>query len=117
MTDPQPQRRLPHLTFAERVAAVWSALASLSVGVVMPLLVLPEVAAALDAATVLDDHARYALNPWLGHFLGALSGSMLIGALFGPLRQELGRLLLILSLVVALSSGFYTSWALQGLLG
>jgi hypothetical protein len=117
MTGPPPHRLFTQLTFAERVAALWSALASLSVGVVVPLLLLPEVAASLDPEALLDDHARRALNPWLGHFLGALSGTMLVGALLGPLRQELGRLLLILSLVVALASGFYTSWALQSVVG
>ena len=106
-----------HLTFAEGVAAVWAALASVSVGLVLPLGLAPEVAATVDPELILDGHAQNALNPWVGHFFGAVSGSVLLWALFWPLRQELARLLLILSLVVALSSGLYTSWGLQAVLG
>ena len=117
MTAPPPKRRLyRHLTFAEGVASVWSALASVWVGLVLPLVLAPEVSATLPPDAVLSAHARFALNPWLGHFLGAVSSVTLGWGLFWPLRQELGRFLVVLSLVVALASGLYTSWALQGAL-
>jgi hypothetical protein len=116
--NPVKLRRLyRHLTFAEGVAAVWSALAAVSVGLVAPLVVVPQVWDALGPGQSLDQHARWALNPWLGHFCGALAGCILLAALFWPLRQELSRLLLILSLVMSLATGFFTSWALQGVFG
>ncbi|HCH64928.1 MAG TPA: hypothetical protein DFR83_19135 [Deltaproteobacteria bacterium] len=105
-----------HLTFSEGVAAAWAALAAVSVGVALPLGLAPEVAATLEPGVLLDVHAQNALNPWFGHFWGAMSGSMLLGSLCWPQRQEVARVLLILSLVVALASGLYCSWALQALL-
>jgi hypothetical protein len=106
-----------YLTFAEGVAAVWSGLAAVSVGLVVPLVLLPEVVSTMEEGMLLGDHARRALNPWLGHTAGGLAATILVGALFLPMRQEVARMLLISSLVLSLAVGFYTSWALQAVLG
>lgn len=108
------RRLVRHLTFAEGVAAVWSLLAAVSVGLVGPLVVVPEIVAALGPDPVLGDHAQRVLNPWLGHFSGALAACVLAAALALPMRQEVARFLLLLSLVMSLAMGFYTSWALNG---
>lgn len=117
MTPVKPRRLIRSLTLAEAVAAVWSALSALSVGVVVPLVVLPKVAEVVAEGVLVGDHVQRVLNPWLGHFSGAFAGTVLLAALFWPMRQELGRLLLLLSLVMSLSIAFYTSWSLHGVLG
>jgi len=111
-----PRRQLVrHLTFAEGAAALWSLLAGISVGVVSPFFVLPKVAELLTA----DGGAAVgiAMNPWLGAFVGSAALSVLAAALLWPMPQQVGRTLLVLSLVMSLSCGFFVSWSLSGALG
>lgn len=120
MTDLQtvsPKRQLVrHLTFAEGVAALWSLFSGLSVGVVSPFFVLPKVAEVLTAKDW-SSTVDLAMNPWLGAFVGSSALCVLAASLFWPMPQQIGRTLLILSLVMSLSCGFFVSWALSGALG
>jgi hypothetical protein len=57
------------------------------------------------------------MNPWLGALVGGSALSVLVAALFWPMPHQVGRTLLVLSLVMSLSCGFFVSWSLSGLLG
>ena len=117
MKPQSPRRQLVrHLTLAEGLAALWSLLAGISVGAVSPLVVLPRVAELLPAGSA-STTVALALNPWLGALVGTSALSVLAAALFWPMAQQLGRTLLVLSLVMSLSGGFFVSWALSGALG
>jgi len=117
MSPVKLRRLVRHVTFAEGVAAVWSILSAVSVGVVVPLFVLPEMHEIIPAGAFASAHVQRVLNPWVGHVSGGLSAVILGVALFWPMRQEVARLMLIGSLVSSLSVGFYTSWVLSGVLG
>jgi|GEM_PF-3650757 len=116
MSEVVLRRLFRHLTFAEGVAAVWSALSAVSVGLVVPLLVIPKVEELFSPEVLIGDHVGRVLHPWLGHFTGLTCLTMLGLALFWPMRQEVARFLMVLSLVLSLGVGFYTSWALNGVL-
>jgi hypothetical protein len=112
-----PARQLVrHLTFAEGVAALWSLCAAISVGVVSPFILLPKVVEILPIETWTSTLAL-AMNPWLGAFAGAAGVSVLGVSLFWPMPQQVGRTLLILSLVISLSCGCFVSWAIGGAMG